>query len=59
MSKLFVAALAIAAVLGWSASASADCAGHEQSVSVPQTVVDGSGTTTPIVIPAPETKTGG
>jgi hypothetical protein len=58
MSKLIVAALAIAA-LGWSASASADCAGHEQSVSVPQTVVDGSGTTTPIVIPAPETKTGG
>jgi hypothetical protein len=58
MSKLIVAALAIA-VLGWSASASADCAGHEQTVSAPQTVVDGSGTVTPIVIPAPETKTGG
>lgn len=58
MSKLIVAALAVA-VLGWAVPASADCAGHQQTVSVPQTVVDGSGTATPIAIPAPETKTGG
>lgn len=57
MTKLIVVALA-AGVMGWTVSASASCPGHEQSVSVPQTVVDGSGTTLPIV-PAPETKTGG
>lgn len=57
MTKLIVVALAIG-VVGWAATAAASCPGHEQSVSVPQTVVDGSGTTLPIV-PAPETKTGG
>jgi hypothetical protein len=58
MTKLIVVALAVG-VLGWATTAGAVCPGHEQSVSVPQTVVDGAGTTTLPIVPAPETKTGG
>jgi hypothetical protein len=59
MSKLIAIALALGA-LGWAVQASANCPGHEQTATTPQTVVDGAGTTTPITLPpAPETKTGG
>jgi hypothetical protein len=57
MTKILAAALALG-LIGWAASASANCPGHEQSATNPQTVVQGGPTTLPIT-PAPETKTGG
>ncbi|MBX6322576.1 MAG: hypothetical protein IRY94_12165 [Rhodospirillaceae bacterium] len=60
MTKLFAVALAVGA-LGWAVQASANCPGHQQTATVPQTVVDSSGTTTaPMTpIPTPDSKSGG
>ena len=58
MTKTIAVALALGLV-GWAAAASANCPGHEQTATNPQTIVDSGTTPTLPITPAPETKTGG